>query len=950
MSESIASSGTMIAAALETVGYHYQSHILDALIAPGALPIIAAFAYVICGIIALVTFVRTGEYKFALWFLFGPGLFYFVTIYRVESSGTNWMFGDEARNQEVKDNVVRESIGYAGTGEELPVPKVAWFFSGFNDIISYTSRGLVDAIMSGRKDADLRFMVRAPLYGAMVTSTIDDKNFSELLHVALLRNCRDVYQASMRVHDETLSESDKAAARIVLDRNHFAKYTDGAAQYVAGLWVDYRNVFDYLESGQHYSQDRRIDRSSPFVQLPHDDLIKKIEQDRRVGRRTTGFLKDPENPNRQKYISEIKSDLMQCGKKDDSGNQMKLGWLCTCESVWNFTYVGLHIQASQVLDSKVEQIATPVGIDTNTLYNDWMLASGYQTDKIPEMSKDERKSAIYRVIAKNIFRNEVVKGAPGAMIADLAKRGQEFKSLAVKGDNELSTIERMRLENLRAAEKTQAAITAASMPYYQGLLLYLLGLSYPFFCFLLLIPGRHSSYLLFFSLWFWVKTWDVGFAIVMLLDEVFFTIFTGGMQAQHSAQGTSPELSGDLGLAIAALGAADPTFNMATYQSVISIAINSVPIVTGYIVLITIRNGAGLIAEGASGFADVFKKGIYKTDAQYGVYGYRRKTLVDQYRDVLGYHGADTGGRVGVAHNGQGYQVKPVASMDARDPGINTNERSGGVAPWGGPWGGYSNSMNDLNASRNAGAITAGASAGVLGNLRLNATSGVTKTGFNGKRKQSQAFQKSGDRASYMLSAAKFLSSVGGTIRDVSAEAHDDRVLLLAERAAFDSMTSIRSVQALQFSRVYDVFELPFADAETDPNQAEWKVMLNDNLRFARFVGDIIDASVGLGTDIYDRKYIVPERKRTAKIEKEEDNSWDISDNKTKKSIAREERDKQGEIDKAYRYPTKETETDKIFRQHQERQAKAKRRSDELIDKIKRGEIQGPDIDPFDGI
>ena len=244
MATDLASSGTLIAAALETVGYHYQSHILDALMGHpdgpwnNALHILASFVYIVCAIVALTQYVLTSRYKFALWFLIGPTCFYFVTVVRQESSGTAWMFGDEARNEEMKEGAVRDSLGFAGTSEDLPLPRVSWVFHGFNKMISGASRGLVNSIMNGRKEADLRFMVRAPLYGAMVTSVIDDKNFKELLHVALLRDCRKLYQSAMRVDDATLSDADRAAARAILDDTHFhVKYSEGAATYVSHIMV-----------------------------------------------------------------------------------------------------------------------------------------------------------------------------------------------------------------------------------------------------------------------------------------------------------------------------------------------------------------------------------------------------------------------------------------------------------------------------------------------------------------------------------------------------------------------------------------------------------------------------------------------------------------------------------------------------------------------------------------
>lgn len=57
------------------------------------------------------------------------------------------------------------------------------------------------------------------------------------------------------------------------------------------------------------------------------------------------------------------------------------------------------------------------------------------------------------------------------------------------------------------------------IPYFQGLLLYILALAYPFACILVVIPGMHKMIFTWMSFWAWVKLWDVGFAVVMVLER-----------------------------------------------------------------------------------------------------------------------------------------------------------------------------------------------------------------------------------------------------------------------------------------------------------------------------------------------------------------------------------------------------------------------------------------------
>ena len=63
---------------------------------------------------------------------------------------------------------------------------------------------------------------------------------------------------------------------------------------------------------------------------------------------------------------------------------------------------------------------------------------------------------------------------------------------------------------------------ATSVPYIQGLLLYLLSIAFPFFAVLLVMPGKAQSFFMWCSLWVWVKSWDVGFALVLVIRDLLW--------------------------------------------------------------------------------------------------------------------------------------------------------------------------------------------------------------------------------------------------------------------------------------------------------------------------------------------------------------------------------------------------------------------------------------------
>jgi hypothetical protein len=60
---------------------------------------------------------------------------------------------------------------------------------------------------------------------------------------------------------------------------------------------------------------------------------------------------------------------------------------------------------------------------------------------------------------------------------------------------------------------------AVLMPHMQGILVYFLVIAYPFAAMVMVLPGHYKTFFTWVSFFAWVKLWDVGFAIVMVLER-----------------------------------------------------------------------------------------------------------------------------------------------------------------------------------------------------------------------------------------------------------------------------------------------------------------------------------------------------------------------------------------------------------------------------------------------
>ena len=121
---------------------------------------------------------------------------------------------------------------------------------------------------------------------------------------------------------------------------------------------------------------------------------------------------------------------------------------------------------------------------------------------------------------------------------------------------------------------------AGMIPYIQGLFLYILALSFPFFAVFLVMPSRAGSFLVWFALWAWVKSWDVGFAMVDVARKILWQFMGHGTNAfRTNLDWTKPETVYTL------IFYNDPIVTHNTYLQLMAFLTCSVPFVTAHFCL-----------------------------------------------------------------------------------------------------------------------------------------------------------------------------------------------------------------------------------------------------------------------------------------------------------------------------------------------------------------------------
>lgn len=132
---------------------------------------------------------------------------------------------------------------------------------------------------------------------------------------------------------------------------------------------------------------------------------------------------------------------------------------------------------------------------------------------------------------------------------------------------------------------------ARTIPYIQGILLYLLSCAFPFFAVFLVMPGRANTFLIWISLWIWVKSWDVGFALVSVARKMLWLFVRGGVN-KYDAANVPTDFMRNGGIdwskpesIFALISANDPLATQNTYFTIVGVLTIGVPFITAHLCL-----------------------------------------------------------------------------------------------------------------------------------------------------------------------------------------------------------------------------------------------------------------------------------------------------------------------------------------------------------------------------
>jgi hypothetical protein len=165
--------------------------------------------------------------------------------------------------------------------------------------------------------------------------------------------------------------------------------------------------------------------------------------------------------------------------------------------------------------------AAPGGISPDNVV--FSLIYGWHVDPnwwaLPAQIQLIQRRFVIDLILLHLFRNEL-SIAP-ALVDQRFASSTQAESIAKGYQRGVGT----------KAKYAEVYTWAMLIPYLQGVLLYFLAIAYPFAAIMVVMPGMHKTMFTWMSFWAWVKLWDVGFALVMMMERSLWAMLGNSSNA-----------------------------------------------------------------------------------------------------------------------------------------------------------------------------------------------------------------------------------------------------------------------------------------------------------------------------------------------------------------------------------------------------------------------------------
>lgn len=547
---------TAIATAWANIGYVTHADVLRFLDTTnfGKWAILLYIGAAITGLFGVATNAPMKNYT---WFFIGPALYSFLVGTTMEVQGVNWVVANVAQENmaEVWKNaetglantkLARESKitinGKDGpSGQyEVAMPMVfldELFSATANILVEWTGIGSQVAgggqgtrtnLANNQSQAEGPWWLLSTLkwgYVENITSaTARNPDVRDALVTFLGSECGEKFKEGIDSGAYIAAAQARGATpvtSVIMDGGNYQKFIDNLSNVAIPAP---RSLARLFKEGKSLTKNTVINNDPNFFGPPNLNPGSS-ESDL--------FLTNPNNPNfiAPSFLnfSERLTVAMDAGRGH--------GIVCS-EYLWTIIQA-LRYEAGHSYYQLTR--SSPTGLNEEQFIN--TLLYGWDVRKKPDSNiatADEQEAFIKHLILAYIVRNELLFAPQITSVDQRFAPSEQAKSYS-------DAYVRSYGSKAKFIELYNAAIM---MPYLQGILAYFLLVSYPIACMLVILPGHYKGFFTWVSFFAWIKIWDVGFAMVQVIERSVWAMVgnNGHMAATANVLIETAEKVGGIGV------------------------------------------------------------------------------------------------------------------------------------------------------------------------------------------------------------------------------------------------------------------------------------------------------------------------------------------------------------------------------------------------------------------
>ncbi len=507
-----ASQFTAIAAAFSTIGYWVQADMLFQ-INKTAFGVLPALIYLLAAAGGIISMALGQPPRFYLWFFVGPAVFNWLVATPIEREGVRWAVGNQTQDQrevwKLAETGLINSIWRFRDGEaqvyndKAPSKKaeVALFFDWmdkeFSHVIGWLAAwtGVNNLYANPQENSSLPgeeipggtqndMLVNWHLLSNLKWSMLEDATGKAITNPNLFEAFITFWSSEC---GDALTQG--------IDKGKWAASHDATGRgMVDGVFEPHMRLYGRLKSkstSSPHSLQAFFDTMEPgsfitsnaFYQ-DHKDFKWLIDQNR------------------------IKCDAFLLTVID--GIRWEAG-----HDYFNLLRnapQGIAYQKDETVTAEEAMKRTEDRVVFNLFYGWDLRKQGDGETPGKRLTLDERKNFLKDLIFVHKLRNSMLL-APNRPAEDVSAS----KEVTRDADANIAAMQ-------SKSKYAELYAWATMVPYLQGILLFLLVAAYPIAAMMTIVPGWHKAILTWLAFFVWVKLWDVGFAVVMVLERSIWSM------------------------------------------------------------------------------------------------------------------------------------------------------------------------------------------------------------------------------------------------------------------------------------------------------------------------------------------------------------------------------------------------------------------------------------------